>query len=365
MSSRRQDHRTHPRHRREQQDEAQEARVGELEELILDEPEPDPRRAGPGAGLAPSYDMLAVEHALVRIKRYLARHGVATANEEQARIDELLAGGEWVNEPLPETATPVERAQEIMYGARALDDIDERLAMAEGALEISRDCADAWVMIADLAESSLDARKAYKRGIDAGKRALGGTAPTEPVDNYWDLLPAWPWIRARRGLASVFRSQGEQDKAIAIYRDLLRIDPHDFANVRMPMSATLMEARAFDEHLALIDQFTPDGHVYWPWTKALVRFQQQGDSELAVSALDEARARNAWVPFYLLGARRLGTGVLMDPDAPPEVQEAVACVVMALTQWLGVPGAIEWVRRHAGEDTRAAVESATSGGRRP
>src|SRR3954454_15984988 len=59
-----------------------------------------------------------------------------------------LGGG-----PAEDSNSPLHRAQMIMYEAFEADDRDEQVALARRALEISPDCADAYVVLAENARS--------------------------------------------------------------------------------------------------------------------------------------------------------------------------------------------------------------------
>lgn len=332
----------------------------EHEHLLVVDPAGLPAEPSEGerAGQPPraSADIRTYEPALHAMRRYLARHGVDPTDTDRAGDEDLIADGTWLDEPLPETATPLERAQELIFDAWGTDDPDEQLALADEALELSADCADAWVIFGEQAGSPKEARTYYQKGVAAGKRALGGAVPTEPIDSTWDLLPVLPWMRAKQGVAAADRALGEPNRAADLYRELLAIDPHDTLNIRLSLSAALLEAGRDEEQLALADRFADEANIYWPWIRALARFRMEGESDAAVEALDRAVERNPWVPAYLLGIRRIGNDMLIDVERSQEAREGSIFVMVALTQWLLVPGALEWVRRRAGDAARATVE---------
>jgi tetratricopeptide (TPR) repeat protein len=348
MTRKKQDHKHRLDARRQREESGQDTLLIDPSELA--EPE-EPRGRVPGDFV----DMRRYERGLTRMRRYLAQHGIEPSDEREAEITEIIGDGSWLREPAPDTAPPLERAQELIFDAWEIEDPDERLDLAEEALELSEDCADAWVILAEEAPSIDEARKLYRKGVTAGKRALGGAVPTEPIDNHWELLPVLPWIRARQGVAATDRTLGEPGKAATIYQELLAIDTRDIANSRIPASGALFEAGRDDELLALIERFDDGSFFYWSWLRALVTFRKEGDGEAAGEALDRAVERQPWVPVYLLGVRRLGNDMLVDVDRAPEAAEAGTYVMVALTQWLRVPGAIEWVRRHAGDAARATA----------
>jgi hypothetical protein len=72
--------------------------------------------------------------------------------------------------------TPLDRAQDIMYDAFGERDPEVRVKLAKRALEISPDCADAYVLLAENARSRKEALEYYEKGVAAGERALGPAA---------------------------------------------------------------------------------------------------------------------------------------------------------------------------------------------
>jgi len=68
----------------------------------------------------------------------------------------------------------VDEAQEIMYDAWEAPNRRRAVALANKALEVSADCADAYNLLAEeTAESPEEAVELYRKGVEAGERALG------------------------------------------------------------------------------------------------------------------------------------------------------------------------------------------------
>src|SRR3990170_1306369 len=68
----------------------------------------------------------------------------------------------------------VGRAQALMYDAWETSSPGRRVALALKALEISPDCADAFVLLAEEAAETLgEAIALYRKGVEAGERAIG------------------------------------------------------------------------------------------------------------------------------------------------------------------------------------------------
>jgi len=98
--------------------------------------------------------------------------------------------------------TPLERAQDKMYEAWGVRSRKARIRLAREALDISPDCADAYVLLAEeTARTPDEALKLYEEGGRAGERTLGPEAFEEDAGNFWGILKRRPYICARAGIA--------------------------------------------------------------------------------------------------------------------------------------------------------------------
>lgn len=94
-------------------------------------------------------DCRSIEQQMAQIDKLLNSREFGSIEEAQAFINETLNSG---NLPEMEPSTPLEEAQEIMYGAwEARGKQRERLARK--ALEVSPECADAYVLLASISIS--------------------------------------------------------------------------------------------------------------------------------------------------------------------------------------------------------------------
>jgi len=109
-------------------------------------------------------------------------------------LGEMLGG--------PAAGTPLDKAQELMYQAFGTPDPEERVKLAKQAIDLSPDCADAYVLLAEHTKSRKEALDLFEKGVAAGERALGPKAFQEDVGHFWSLLETRPYMRAREGLAS-------------------------------------------------------------------------------------------------------------------------------------------------------------------
>src|SRR5690606_27510613 len=154
---------------------------------LMDDARDDPRQdAGRGAWPAPPRGLrMATERELRKLEKLLEGREFASVEELNAFVQGYLERG-----GLPEVPaqTELELAQELADRAWEADDPSERVRLAREALALSADCADAWVILGNEADSPEDAIRCYTEGMRAGERALGPRVFEEGAGHFWGLV---------------------------------------------------------------------------------------------------------------------------------------------------------------------------------
>ena len=242
---------------------------------------------------------------------------------------------------------PDDEAQDLMYEAWETANQRKRLSLARQALKVSPNCADAYVMLAEEAASSLDeAISYYRQGTEAGERRLGARALEEDVGHFWGILETRPYMRARAGLAQCLWQAGRHDDAIEHYREMLRLNPGDNQGLRYTLLACLMELGRDDEALALHKQYEDDCMAAWTYASALLSYRHKGDTSTSRKALKGAIKGNPHVPTFLLGDKKLPAR-LPDYIGFGDENEAVTYAAENMAGWRKTDGALDWLRANA------------------
>jgi tetratricopeptide (TPR) repeat protein len=305
----------------------------------------------------PLPDRRAMERMTARIGRILDEQQFESIDEAQAFLNQYLSEGGASLEDAPTPSTPLERAQELIYDAFDTDDPQRRVELAEEALKISEDCADAYVILAEeTAEDAEEARELYEAGVWAGERALGKEIFTEQKGSFWGILETRPYMRSLEGLASTLWVLGERTDALAHYRRILELNPNDNQGVRYELAGCLLEEGLDEELGELLGQYEEEASAFWLYTRALWRFRTEGATEQATTELKEATATNPYVPLYLLGRKNLLAQGLPELIGLGDESEAVSYFARALPEWLKTPGAVEWLRENTDERFLSQLE---------
>jgi tetratricopeptide (TPR) repeat protein len=205
--------------------------------------------------------------------------------------------------------TPLAKAQALMYQAFEEPNEQRRVRLAQDALAVCPDCADAYVLLAEHATSRKEALRLYEQGVAAGERALGPEAFQRDVGHFWGLLETRPYLRARLGLAHALWTAGRRDEAVRHWQEMLRLNPNDNQGVRYTLAGSLLFLDRDDDLDRLLQQYD-EPSATWAYTKALLAFRRHGDTPEARQLLKEATKTNRHVPAYLLGEK-------FPPAGPP------------------------------------------------
>jgi tetratricopeptide (TPR) repeat protein len=314
----------------------------------------EPRKRKPSAGGKPkadtgppAFDFRVMEQAMAELQKRIAAGELPPTGT--FNIGDLIASG---GELSPGPRTPLEQAQQLIYQAWESPPGRRRVELAREALQLSPDCADAYVLLAEEAARSLEeARDLYEQGVKAGERALGPRAFKDEVGYFWGILETRPYMRARAGLAACLWLLGERQKAIEHYTEMLRLNPNDNQGIRYLLVDHLLE-EGDDKGLGkLLNEYKEDASASWLYTRALWTFRQEGAGRKANTALRKALEQNRHVPAYLLGTKKL-------PKRQPEYigfgddREAVSYAADAVQAWRKTPGALEWLAEHVADERR-------------
>lgn len=287
----------------------------------------------------PINDPRAIEKTLFEMHKLLGQQNFANLEEANAFLQQFIG-----TKDIPislEDLTPVERAQEKMYDAWNATG-KRRVTLAREALEISPDCADAYVLLAEeTARTPAEALQLYEQGMQAGERALGAEAFKEDAGHFWGIMETRPYMRARAGVAECLWATGNLQEASFHFRELLRLNPGDNQGNRY-MLARLLLRQGLDKELeALLKEYEEEWSAEWLYTRALVNFRRYGASAEVDESLKKAFDQNPFVPAYLMAIEKL-------PRHLPETigfgdpNEAVHYLANYMEVWLNHPGALEW-----------------------
>jgi tetratricopeptide (TPR) repeat protein len=251
--------------------------------------------------------------------------------------------------PAPDS-TPLEQAQMLVYQAWSESAPERRIQLARQALNLSPDCADAYVLLAEEANTVEEALQWYQQGVGAGERVLPADWFERYLGRFWHLPEARPYLRARLGLAQSLWLCGHQEDALSHLWELLRLDAADHQGARYLLLEALLIRNDIEALRTLLDMYPDDESAAWTYSRVLVLYQHEGDTLETRQALRRARQANPHVPAYLLGQKKLPRQ-LPEHITPGEEDEAIDYASVALPYWKATPGVCNWLKRQLSRST--------------
>ena len=277
------------------------------------------------------------ERMLADMNRFLAHNPPTSEADFRATLGKHFTGRSFDDLSTP-PSTPLEQAQDLCYQAFATFG-RRRIQLARQALEISPDCADAWVILAEHSVTHEAQLECYSQGVAAGERSLGQEMFEEHRGHFWSVTETRPYMRARFGLARTLEKIGRLEDAVVHYLELLELNHRDNQGIRYVLLPCLLQlgrdadaARLLKQH----DEATPQ----WAYYRALIAFRSSGPSAAAGRELRTALRRNSHVPRFLLSDE---APPLPSTYSPGSVEEAVICAHELKPAFAATEGAEDWL----------------------
>jgi tetratricopeptide (TPR) repeat protein len=284
-------------------------------------------------------DEAGLEKVMASLSEIFGGKDFLSDAELDAFLDSKIASGEI---PPSMALDPLDEAQSLIYEAWNSEG-SEKIGLARRALDLSKDCADAYLILAEEEAKTQEAALGlYRKALEAGKRALDPALFAASAGKFWEIMETRPYMRARLGLAECLWDLGKKDEALEHLRELMRLNPKDDQGVRYILLQCLLESGADEELGALLDRYGKDTSPEIRYTHALWMFRREGPGQAANALLKEAIKANRHVPGYLTGKQRLSKRV---PEAAHEgsAEEAEAYAAGAFDTWHRTLGALDWL----------------------
>lgn len=288
----------------------------------------------------PMRDFRSMERTMTSLSRHITGQGPGPSSGHGR-----AAGQQFVGRRVPHLpgSTPLELAQDIVYQAFEIYG-RRRVQMARRALEISPDCADAHVILAECSFDREDALRHWNLGVEAGRRSLGRRIFRNAGVTFWARLETRPFMRALHGRSLLLMEMERYAEARRDMEEMLERNPGDNQGVRYSLIELLMRMGADEDALRLVEEHEEEGSSVWLYARALALYRLDPASPGAAAALSAALARHVGVARFILGQAEppipREEGVIR-MDSPEE--DAWAAEVFQ-GPWEQTPGAMDWLR---------------------
>jgi len=277
------------------------------------------------AAPVPIHDRRAIEKFSAYSGKLMKGMNFNSLEEANAFIGKHISG-RYLDDIELTPETPLEAAQAKIYDAFAAASTKKRIALANEALKICPDCADAYVLLAEeTARTYSQAIKLYRKGVQAGRRALGEDIFKKHAGNFWSILETRPYMRALFGYASTLWNCDGDEEALECLRELMCLNKNDNQGVRYMLAPALIEAGQYKEAKQLLKTMKDEPIACSKYSWALALYLIEGSSTAASNALEDAVNQNGYVPGALMNIELLEEAFeQLDSYVPGSLEEAVA-----------------------------------------
>ncbi len=248
------------------------------------------------------------------------------------------------------------QAQEIALDAMEATSEAAARKLAKRALRLDPDCVDALVVLSDVdARTPIDRIEGLQKAVAAGKRSLGAAFFRQNKGHFWMLIQTRPYMRVLETLGGEMAAFGMNLDAIAIYEEMLALNPNDNQGVREPLLGLYLAVNDVIGAGKLLKRYKEDPSACFAWGRVIERLMAE-DHTGAEAAFRKAMQANPFVVRQLTGREPVPRG-LPDLYELGSVEEATLCLHYLSAAWAAHKEAVFWVFDRCTEMSMAPVPS--------
>lgn len=237
---------------------------------------------------------------------------------------------------------PDEQAQELAFQAMEEPDDRKALSLARRALKLDPESVDARsVEIQITMDDPQERVRAYKSLLERARKDMGKQFFEENKGQFWGVVNTRPFMRALEYLADLLVSQERFEEAIAVYEEMIELNPEDNQGARDSLLGLYLGEGDVLRARSLLNRYHEDDLAVFSWGSAIERFLS-GDLPEARDALKKAVRANAFVLAIMAGIEEMPE----DYDggfSPGDINEAWYCLMELGPVWEKQPDVLTWI----------------------
>ena len=252
----------------------------------------------------------------------------------------LLEQIEGVLEVVKANESPQNKARRLCRQSRSAR--GRRVAqLAKEAIELDPDFCEPWLILSAQQSADISKIPLLEKAVQAGERELGPEFFSKNAGRFGQFPEAETYLDARITLAGELLVDEQFDAGIAHLQALLQLDRSEGNEVRQSLSEALLFADRLDELDELLNKsdFRNDLNTEWQYTRTLLSYRREGDTETARNQLARAVDQNPLVAKLLTGR-----GLTRVAFAPDKMMEAMEIAKVLGESWHEANGALAWLK---------------------
>ncbi|MFD2045513.1 SEC-C metal-binding domain-containing protein [Ornithinibacillus salinisoli] len=195
-------------------------------------------------------------------------------------------------------------AQDMLYEAQETYGAKRR-KLIEEALKINPNSPDAYLLLAEDANSAKEQGRLLEKAVKAGEKDLGEVFFKENKGHFWMMIETRPYMRAKATYATSLEESGFIQEALKHYEELLELNPNDNQGIRYLLLSIYIELELYEHASKLIKQFEEDETANFLFNNALLSYFTNGLSSKTRRLLKNANKQNPYVKDYLQGTKHI------------------------------------------------------------
>jgi tetratricopeptide (TPR) repeat protein len=247
---------------------------------------------------------LGMEKEMYDLGALLENQNFATIEEANAFLNRHLNNPKQTN--AKKALSSKEKAQDLLYTAWDEPSSIKRIQLANQALDLYPNSADAYNILAENDAGNLkEAAQYFKQGILVGEKELGEAFIKKNKGHFWGITSTRPYMRAKLGYANTCSQMGKEQEAIQHYTELLELNPNDNQGVRDMLSLSYLETEQWKKAADLHKKYQEDASASLNYDRVLVEYGLHGITTKLNKLLSSAIQQNPHVTSYLIGKKRI------------------------------------------------------------
>jgi tetratricopeptide (TPR) repeat protein len=224
--------------------------------------------------------------------------------KDMRKITRILSDKDFDSTEEKNAMPPRDIAQDLLYDARDALGV-KRKKLIEEALEIYPNSPDAYLLLAEMANSELTFGKNLQKAVQVGEKDLGKAFFLKNKGNFWMMIETRPYMRAKAMYADFLYETGNDERASEQYEEMIRLNPNDNQGIRYILLTLYIETTRFKKAQELINHFSDESTASFIFNKVLVDYSINGFTNQTKTLIIEANKQNPFVRDYLLGKKKV------------------------------------------------------------
>ena len=248
-----------------------------------------------------SYESRNMERDMREIQKIMSEKEFDSMEDANDFIHKMLNSENGIEST---SMSPRDQAQDLLYEARNMPEV-KRSKLIEEALKIYPNSPDAYLLLAESANSEIEFGEHLRKAVQVGEKGLGKAFFLENKGHFWMMIETRPYMRAKAMYADFLYEAGVEEEAFNQYEEMLRLNPNDSQGIRYILLTLYIESAQFKKAQELINEFSDEGTASFLFNKVLVDYLTNGMTSQTRTYIKEANKQNPFVKSYLLGRKKI------------------------------------------------------------